>query len=56
VKIQDFSQQTGMLVVFIEEFAGLGVEKVIELAREVAGDWEIDYPGGTTVVAWVARP
>ena len=34
----EFSQESGMRVVFIEEFADLGVERVIELARDVVGD------------------
>jgi guanidinopropionase len=34
----EFSRSHGMRVVFIEEFAELGVERVIGLAREVAGD------------------
>ncbi len=34
----EFSRSHGMRVVFIEEFAELGVERVIALAREVVGD------------------
>ena len=34
----EFSRSHGMRVVFIEEFADLGVERVIALAREVVGD------------------
>lgn len=34
----NFSQAMGMRVVFIEEFAALGVEGVIEEARKVVGD------------------
>jgi len=34
----EFSRAMGMRVVFIEEFASLGVERVIEEAREVVGD------------------
>jgi guanidinopropionase len=34
----EFSKSHGMRVVFIEEFAALGVERVIELARAVVGD------------------
>ena len=34
----EFSHAMGMRVVFIEEFASLGVERVIEEAREVVGD------------------
>jgi guanidinopropionase len=34
----EFSKSHGMRVVFIEEFADLGVEKVIEEARRVVGD------------------
>ena len=34
----EFSQNSGMRVVFIEEFADLGIARVIELAREVVGD------------------
>ena len=34
----EFSQQHGMRVVFIEEFATLGVERVIAEARKVVGD------------------
>jgi guanidinopropionase len=33
-----FSRDHGMRVVFMEEFADLGVERVVELAREVVGD------------------
>jgi guanidinopropionase len=34
----EFSQSHGMRVVFIEEFAALGVERIIEEARRVVGD------------------
>jgi guanidinopropionase len=34
----EFSQSRGMRVVFMEEFATLGVERVIEEARKVVGD------------------
>jgi guanidinopropionase len=34
----EFSRDHGMRVVFMEEFAQIGVERVIELAREVVGD------------------
>jgi guanidinopropionase len=34
----EFSQSHGMRVVFIEEFAALGVERIIEEARAVVGD------------------
>jgi guanidinopropionase len=34
----EFSREHGMRVVFMEEFAQIGVERVIELAREVVGD------------------
>jgi guanidinopropionase len=34
----EFSRDHGMRVVFMEEFAQLGVERVIQLAREVVGD------------------
>jgi guanidinopropionase len=34
----EFSRAMGMRVVFIEEFAALGVERIIEEAREVVGD------------------
>jgi guanidinopropionase len=34
----EFSKSHGMRVVFIEEFAALGVERVIELARAVVGE------------------
>ncbi len=34
----EFSRDHGMRVVFMEEFAQIGVERVIQLAREVVGD------------------
>lgn len=34
----EFSQNSGMHVVFMEEFADLGVVKIVELARDVVGD------------------
>jgi guanidinopropionase len=34
----EFSREHGMRIVFMEEFADLGVERVIELARKVVGD------------------
>ena len=34
----EFSQSHGMRVVFMDEFSALGVEKVIQEAREVVGD------------------
>jgi guanidinopropionase len=34
----EFSRHHGMRVVFMEEFAQIGVERVIQLAREVVGD------------------
>jgi guanidinopropionase len=34
----EFSREHGMRIVFMEEFADLGVERVIELARRVVGD------------------
>ena len=34
----EFSQRSGMRVVFMEEFAEIGVERVIEEARRVVGD------------------
>jgi guanidinopropionase len=34
----EFSQSHGMRVVFIEEFAALGVDRIIEEARRVVGD------------------
>ena len=34
----DFSKQSGMRVMFIEEFATLGLERVIAEARRIAGD------------------
>jgi guanidinopropionase len=34
----EFSQSRGMRVVFIEEFASLGVERIIDEARKVVGD------------------
>ena len=34
----EFSRDHGMRVVFMEEFAQMGVERVIQLAREVVGD------------------
>jgi guanidinopropionase len=34
----EFSRDHGMRVVFMEEFAQIGVERVIELAREVVGE------------------
>src|ERR1700683_1019549 len=35
----NFSKSHGMRVMFIEEFADLGVERVIEEARRVVGEW-----------------
>jgi guanidinopropionase len=34
----EFSRDHGMRVVFMEEFAQIGVERVIQLARDVVGD------------------
>lgn len=34
----EFSQKSGMRVMFIDEFADLGVDKVIEEARKIVGD------------------